>query len=140
MPIVPKVYIHRACGLGDEHKEVDTKTDWDDKSTDCRIVSHGSCCRPTHIKDIELQMIQVGDTFQRVIEVCGEQSCHNTKTNESYSYKESRLESLSEFHAYTKSDNGEDDRHHHTCTQTDNVTEYLFHFVFFLIIFVSRVT
>ena len=73
MPVVPQVDIHRACGLRDEHQEVDTQADRDDERPHGRVVGHGGGSRPTHIEDVELQMVDLRDSRERVAEVGGEQ-------------------------------------------------------------------
>ena len=73
MPVVPKVDIDSTCGLGDEHEEVYAKTDGDDERTDSGVVSHSGSSRPTHVKHVELQMIDFGDALERIVEVGGEQ-------------------------------------------------------------------
>ena len=130
MPVVPEVDVYRTGGLGNQHQEVDTQADWDNQGTHRSIISYGSSCRPPHIKHIQLQVIDVGDSLQRVIEVGSQQSCHHTQSHETHTYEESRLQSLSEFHANAQSDDREDDRHHHARTQTNDIAKYLFHYYF----------
>ena len=54
VPVVPKIDVHRTGGFGYQHQEVDTQADWDNQSTHCCIISYGSCCRPTHVKHVQL--------------------------------------------------------------------------------------
>ena len=75
-------------------------------------------------------MIDVGDCLQRVIEVGCQQSRHHTQAHETHTYEESRLQSLSEFHADTQADDREDDWHHHARSQAYDIAKYLFHYYF----------
>ena len=54
MPVVPEVDVHRTGGLGYQHQEVDSQADWDNQGTHRCVISHGSGCRPTHVKHVQL--------------------------------------------------------------------------------------
>ena len=104
----PKVDIDSTCGLGDEHEEVHAKTDGDDERTYSGVVSHSGSSRPTHVKHVELQMIDFGDALERIVEVGGKQCCNYSQTNEAHTDIKSRLECLAELHADAKTDDGEE--------------------------------
>ena len=127
VPVVPKVDIDSTCGLGDEHEEVDAKTDWDDERTYSGVVSHSGSSRPTHVKHVELQMIDFGDALERIVEVGGKQCCNYSQTNEAHTDIKTRLECLAELHADAKTNDGEEYRHHHRSAKTDYVTKNLIH-------------
>ena len=75
-------------------------------------------------------MVDVRNSLQWVVEVGSQQCSYHAQAYETHAYEESRLQSLSEFHANTQTDDREDDRHHHARTETDNIAKYLFHFNF----------
>ena len=127
MPVVPQVDVHRAGTLRDEEQEVDAQTDGDDQRADGGVIGHGGGSRPAHVEHAELQVVEFADGRQRTAEVVGQQGRHDAQTHETDTHIEARLQRLAERHAYAEADDGKEDRHHHRCAQTDNVTEYLFH-------------
>ncbi len=77
-------------------------------------------------------MIDVGNSFQWVVEVCCQQCCNYTQAYEAHAYEETRLQCFSEFHTNAQAYDSKDDRHHHACAKADNVAKYLFHFLLLL--------
>ena len=129
MPIVPQVNIDCPCGFGYQHQEVDAQANRDYQCADGGIVSHRSRSRPSHVKHIQLQVINIRNRLQRVVEVSCQQSGNNPEPDEAHTYKESRLESLTEFHANAQANDREDDWHHHAGAQAYDIAKYLFHFL-----------
>ena len=58
VPIVPKVDVHRACGLGDQHQQVDAQTDGDNQSSNGCIIGHRRGGRPSHVEHLQLEVIE----------------------------------------------------------------------------------
>ena len=57
MPIVPEVDVHRACSFCKQHQQVYTQANGDNEHTHGRVVSHGCCGWPSHIKHLEVEVI-----------------------------------------------------------------------------------
>ena len=127
MPIVPEVDVYCPCGLCQEHEYVDSQTDRDNERTYRGVICHGSGRRPSHVKDLELQTIDLDHLAQCRADGAGKQRCDYRKAHKADSYQESALEGLAEFDTDADAEDGEDDRHHHRGAQTDDITEYLFH-------------
>ena len=112
MPVVPQVDIDRAGTLGNDQQEIDAETDGDDECSDCGIISHSGGSGPSHVKDLELEVIEFADSTQWTTEIGGEQGGDNAQANETHADIEAGLERLTEFHADAKADNREENRHH----------------------------
>ena len=115
VPVVPQVNVERARGLRQQHEHIDAQADRNDKRTHCCIVGNRRCSRPAHIEDVELEVIKVTNSFQRIVEVGGQQSCDHTQPHKADTHIESGFESLTELHTDTQADHREDDRHHDRC-------------------------
>ena len=57
MPVVPQVDVHRACEASEQQQEVDTEANWDDECAHGGVVSHGCGCRPSHVEDVKLEVV-----------------------------------------------------------------------------------
>ena len=134
VPVVPQVYVNGACTLREQHQEVHTQTDRDNERTDSRTIGHSGSSRPAHVKDTQLQVVKFRNLTERVTEIIGQQSRYDAKTDEADAHVETALERLAEFHADAQTNNSKEDGHHHRCAQTDNVTEYLFHFIVLVVL------
>ena len=127
MPVVPQVDIDGARAARDEQQEVDTQADGDDEGTDSRIVGHSGCCGPSHVEDLELEVIELGNLRQRTTEIGSQQSGNDAQAHETDAHIEARLEGTTEFEANAKANDSKQDGHHDRCTQSDDVTKDLFH-------------
>ena len=117
VPIVPQVDVHRACGFRQHHQEVHTQTNRYDQCADGGVVSHGSSCRPSHVEDAELQVVDLRDVFQRAVEVSRQQCRDDAEANETDAYIKTALQRLSELQADAQADDSEQDRHHDGCPE-----------------------
>ena len=127
MPIVPKIDVDRPGRLGKEHQDIDSETDRNDQRTNRGIICNRRSSRPSHIEYLKLKSIYFHDLAQCRAESAGQKRSNDGKTHKTDSHEQSALESLAEFDADAHTENGEDDRHHHCSTQTNDITEYLFH-------------
>ena len=133
MPVVPQVNVHGTSGLGDKHQQVYAQTDGDDQCTYGRVVGYGSCGRPTHVENVQLQVVEVGNGFQGIVEVGSQQGGNYTQAHETDSYAKARFQCLSKFHPDTQTNNCKDNRHHDRCSKANDIAENLFHSLLFLI-------
>ena len=115
VPVVPQVDVERACRFRQEHEHIDAQTDRNDERSHCSVVGNRSSSRPAHVENIELEVIEIADGFQRIVEVGGQQRRDHAQAHETDTHIESRFEGLTELHADAEADHREDDRHHHRC-------------------------
>ena len=65
VPIVPKVDIDRTGSLDEEEQQIDTEAHRDDKSSYSSIVGNSGRCRPAHVKDLKLKIVDFDDPVKR---------------------------------------------------------------------------
>ena len=127
MPVVPQVDVDRACAAQNEEHQIDAQADGNDERTDEGVVGYGCRCRPAHVEDLKFEAVDFNNLGQcrrhRIYEQCG----NNTQTDEADAHEEAGFEGFGETDADAYAENGEDDRHHHCGTKTDNVAKYCFH-------------
>ena len=112
VPVVPQVDVERACRFRQEHEHIDAQTDRNDKRAHRCVVGNRRSSRPAHVEDVELEVIEIADRFQRIVEVGGQQSRDDTQAHKADTHIESRFKGLAELHANAEADHREDDRHH----------------------------
>ena len=127
MPVVPKVNVNRARGLGNQHNKVNEQTHRNDKCSYCRIVSHRSGSRPSHVKHAEVKAEDVLNSLQRVFKVVGQQRRNNAEAYKADTHKKARLKCLAEFHADAQTYYRKNNRHHNRGSEAYDIAEYLFH-------------
>ncbi len=59
VPIVPQVDVHRACEASEQEQEIDAEAHGDDECAHSGVVCHGCGCRPSHVEDVELEVVDV---------------------------------------------------------------------------------
>ena len=116
VPVVPEVDIDSTRTLGDDQQEVDTQTDRNDECANRCIVSHSSCSRPPHIKNLQLQVVQLADSTQRTTKVRSKQGGDDSQADETHADIQSTLQRASESKTNAEADNREENRHHNTGT------------------------
>ena len=112
MPVVPQVDIHRAGTLRYQQQEIDTQANGDNQCTHRCIVSHSGSSRPSHVKNLQVQVEDLGDGIQRGIEIGCQQSRHDAQSNKTDTHIKTTLKRLAELHADAQADDSEEDRHH----------------------------
>ena len=127
MPVIPQIDVHRTCTLRHEQQEIDAKTDGDDERTHSRVVSHSGSSRPSHVKHLQVEVKNLRDAVERAVEVGGQQSRDDAKPHKTDTHIESALESLAKLHANAQTDNGEQDGHHDSSAQSDNIGKNFIH-------------
>ena len=123
VPVVPKVDVDGACGLGYHHQEVDAQANRNDQRTHCRVVGHGGSSRPSHIKHAEVETEDILYGLQRIFKVVGKQCRNDTQADKAHAHEKTGFQSLSKLHADAQTNDGEDDWHHHRSTHLNDVIE-----------------
>ena len=92
MPVVPQVDVDRACEACEQEQEVDTEAYWDDECAHGGVVCHGCGSRPSHVEDIELQVVDIHYLSERRSETGCQQTCDDSESDEADTYVESALQ------------------------------------------------
>ena len=127
MPVVPQVDIDRFGGFGQQHQDINTQADRNNKCTYRGIVSDTGRSRPPHVEDFELQPVDIDHSIQSRTKRTGQQRRNDRETYETDANKQTAFEGFTELDADTNAQHSKDDGHHHGCTQPHDITEYFFH-------------
>ena len=127
MPVVPQVDIDRFGRPRQQHQQVNAQTNRDNQRAYRSIVGYTGGRGPSHIENLELQIINIDNAVQSRAEGGGQQSGHDGEADETDADQQSAFEGFPELDTDADPEDRKNDRHHHWCSQSDDITEYFFH-------------
>ena len=127
MPVVPEVDVDSARNADDEHEDIHSKAHGDDERPYGTGIGDRRGGRPSKVEERKIELIQLRHSLERRAEICRQKRSDYAQPHKAHTDQKSALHRLCRLDSDTHPKHGEDDRHHHRRTETDNIRERFFH-------------